>query len=325
MRVPHSSHFKLLQSHDLDETRALVAGVFNDHKLGYSTVGKTLDYCHQYTSAGALGFSIMGYGAPVRIQTHELESFYLLQLPLLGHDHQINRSGAIHSKAGDATIHSPLDRLTMNWSADCQKLAIRIDRHALERYAMHLAGRDKTAPVHFTNAIDTSMGGGLALKLAAGQIFRNVCKQPDLFTLPMIWSQFEQMVFMNLLTLQPHAFGLANHPAHKAVLPKTVKQAQDYMRANLADPITLETLAQITGTSVRSLHEGFRKHHGESPMRYLRNLRMDQARADLLDPDNPKSITEIAHHWGFLELGRFAHHYRERYGELPSETRKRVG
>lgn len=253
MRVPHSSHFKLLQSHDLDETRALVAGVFNDHKLGYSTVGKTLDYCHQYTSAGALGFSIMGYGAPVRIQTHELESFYLLQLPLRGHDHQINRSGAIHSKAGDATIHSPLDRLTM------------------------------------------------------------------------IWSQFEQMVFMNLLTLQPHAFGLANHPAHKAVLPKTVKQAQDYMRANLADPITLETLAQITGTSVRSLHEGFRKHHGESPMRYLRNLRMDQARADLLDPNNPKSITEIAHHWGFLELGRFAHHYRERYGELPSETRKRVG
>ncbi|WJJ94262.1 helix-turn-helix transcriptional regulator [Neopusillimonas aromaticivorans] len=248
MRVPHSSHFKLLQSHDLDETRALVAGVFNDHKLGYSTVGKTLDYCHQYTSAGAL-----------------------------------------------------------------------------ERYAMHLAGRDKTSPVHFENAIDTSMGGGLALKLAAGQIFRNVCKQPDLFTLPMIWSQFEQMVFMNLLTLQPHAFGLANHPAHKAVLPKTVKQAQDYMRANLADPITLETLAQITGTSVRSLHEGFRKHHGESPMRYLRNLRMDQVRTDLLDPDNPRSITEIAHHWGFLELGRFAHHYRERYGELPSETRKRVG
>ncbi|MFJ9009929.1 helix-turn-helix domain-containing protein [Streptomyces canus] len=32
------------------------------------------------------------------------------------------------------------------------------------------------------------------------------------------------------------------------------------------------------------------------------------------------TVTEVAHVWGFVHLGRFARRYRERYGESPSQT-----
>ncbi|WP_363094775.1 helix-turn-helix domain-containing protein, partial [Pseudonocardia sp. 73-21] len=33
-----------------------------------------------------------------------------------------------------------------------------------------------------------------------------------------------------------------------------------------------------------------------------------------------RSVADIASHWGFTHLGRFAAAYRERYGCVPSET-----
>jgi AraC-like DNA-binding protein len=35
------------------------------------------------------------------------------------------------------------------------------------------------------------------------------------------------------------------------------------------------------------------------------------------------TVAEVAYRWGFTHLGRFAHDYRSRYGELPSTTLRR--
>jgi transcriptional regulator GlxA family with amidase domain len=56
-------------------------------------------------------------------------------------------------------------------------------------------------------------------------------------------------------------------------------------------------------------------------MSYLRRLRLDHVRAELLKAD-PRlvSVTEVATRWGFLHQSRFAQQYRQRFGELPSAT-----
>jgi AraC-like DNA-binding protein len=58
-------------------------------------------------------------------------------------------------------------------------------------------------------------------------------------------------------------------------------------------------------------------------MRYLRNARMERVREELLRGETVETITEIALRWGFSEPGRFSVAYRERFGERPSETRRR--
>lgn len=96
------------------------------------------------------------------------------------------------------------------------------------------------------------------------------------------------------------------------------------MRAHLDTAITNEQLAELTGISLRTLYNSFRKFRGVSPMRYLRDLRMEKVRQELLDTSKLRNVTSVATRWGFFELGRFAAEYRKRYGESPSDTLKRV-
>ena len=103
--------------------------------------------------------------------------------------------------------------------------------------------------------------------------------------------------------------------------PRTVKRAIDAMEAEPERPFTVNSLAAIAGTSVRTLQEGFRRHVGVPPMSYLRRLRLTRAHADLCTADpRQETVANIAHRWGFAHLGRFAAAYRAEYGQPPADT-----
>ncbi len=123
-----------------------------------------------------------------------------------------------------------------------------------------------------------------------------------------------------LLSL-PHNYsdrikGRAGNP-----LPHYIRKATDYIHFNYESSIQLEDIANHTGYSVRSLVEGFRKFVGTSPKKYLTEVRLSAARQKLLDPDCADSVTDIAFMAGFTQLGRFSGLYRDKFGELPSQTR----
>jgi transcriptional regulator GlxA family with amidase domain len=58
-------------------------------------------------------------------------------------------------------------------------------------------------------------------------------------------------------------------------------------------------------------------------MAYLRTVRMQRVREDLLKACDGDTVSAIATRWGFFEFGRFAGQYRKLYGETPSETLRR--
>lgn len=105
------------------------------------------------------------------------------------------------------------------------------------------------------------------------------------------------------------------------VLPRIVKRSQDYMRAHAEAPITLADVCQHVGVSARSLQLAFHRHHGVSPMEFLRELRLDLVhRALLAGADPTLKVSEVAARYGFLHLGHFAARYRERFAQTPSDT-----
>ena len=73
--------------------------------------------------------------------------------------------------------------------------------------------------------------------------------------------------------------------------------------------------------SIRAFQYGLRRHTGLTPSAFLRGIRLERAHRDLVEA-NPADMTvaEIAHRWGFGNLGRFSHYYAERFGTLPSHT-----
>lgn len=317
-------HFELLQSSDLDETRLLVASKFCEHRLALLQTGGQLDYAHQHARVGDLSFSIMRYGAEVRIEPQELGSFYLVQLSLSGSDRLEVGRLALHCTAERASVINPDQPFRMQWSADCSKLALRIESDALERHARHLLGDARCPPLRFQADMNTGGSGTATWVRTVHQVLGCLKGEMDLLDSPIIQSQFEQLIMSGLLVWQPNSLSeLLGRPAPEP-LPRHIRLAEDYMQANPGAPITVESLAELTGVSVRTLYGGFRKHRGTTPMAYLRGLRMEQVRLALLDPAQRRSVTALATRWGFVELGRFAADYRKRYGELPSETMSRA-
>lgn len=68
------------------------------------------------------------------------------------------------------------------------------------------------------------------------------------------------------------------------------------------------------------MQAAFNRHHGVTPLAYLRRIRLLLAR-EQLQSDDDRSVTDIAQACGFAHLGRFAAAYRDEFGELPRETR----
>jgi transcriptional regulator GlxA family with amidase domain len=101
--------------------------------------------------------------------------------------------------------------------------------------------------------------------------------------------------------------------------PRTIKRALQAIHAHPEQPLTTAALAALSGVSVRTVQEGFRRHVGMPPMAYLRDVRLAHVHDDLRT-GKVRSVAQAAHRWGFNHLGRFAAAYQHRYGVAPSAT-----
>lgn len=107
--------------------------------------------------------------------------------------------------------------------------------------------------------------------------------------------------------------------------PYYVKRAVDYIHATLPDPIGILDLVAAAGVSQRTLYRGFKVYYGQSPMDYVRCVRLDRVREELTATDPTiASVTDIALKWHFTHLSNFAMTYSRRFGERPSQTLARL-
>jgi AraC family ethanolamine operon transcriptional activator len=102
---------------------------------------------------------------------------------------------------------------------------------------------------------------------------------------------------------------------------KYVATARDYIEANLTSPLGLETVAQQTGVSLRTLETSFREFLDTTPLRYIKTRRLHAARRRLREATAGElSVTKIANDCGFEHLSYFARDYKALFDESPSET-----
>lgn len=102
-----------------------------------------------------------------------------------------------------------------------------------------------------------------------------------------------------------------------------VRRAEEYIETHWDQPITIASLARSTAASARSIFYHFKNSRGQSPMSFLKQVRLEHARDMLERSGLDRSVTEIAVQCGFGNLGHFAGDYFKRFGERPSETLKR--
>lgn len=128
---------------------------------------------------------------------------------------------------------------------------------------------------------------------------------------------------MSELCIGPERNRMANG-APNSPLPADLVRALDWLRGHLSEPIDLDKLAQVAGIRPRTLETHFREFLNETPLGWVRRMRLVNARRDLERGRAQATVTNVALANGFKELGRFAVQYRTIFGETPSTTLRRT-
>jgi transcriptional regulator GlxA family with amidase domain len=96
---------------------------------------------------------------------------------------------------------------------------------------------------------------------------------------------------------------------------------EEVLAEHLGRPLRMPELCELIGVADRTLRSCCAEFLGISPSRYILLRRLRQVRRALRDADpNMVNVAELAGHYGFTQLGRFAGAYRTVFGETPSTT-----
>ncbi|WP_320534944.1 AraC family transcriptional regulator [Robbsia andropogonis] len=315
----------LLESGDFDEVRERVGAVFKPHKLAFAGCSERFVSRMHRAQYGNLTLNLLDYGADVTIDPERLGSFFLLQMPLQG--------GAViecGDKYFDSSPHvasfvSPTLPLRMRWR-HCPQVVLRIERDALERHcASHFGGEGRRV-VEFDPSFEMTSPSALCL-LPLLRLLADALGDPaHPLRNPLAYEQFESTILNALIYGQANNARDGIRASHRPLAPFYVKRVEEYIRAHLHEPLTIEQLAEFSGVSASTLFAGFRNRHGVSPMVWVRQARLQQVRDELRGKHGePRSVTDVALKWGFSHLGRFAMEYKRTFGESPSSSLRQVG
>jgi AraC-like DNA-binding protein len=264
----------------------------------------------------------MHYGAGVDIDPGALKDFFLLQLPVRGHETIVAGGQTVHSTPAMASIVSPSLSFHMRHGAGTEKLFMRIDRLAMERQFRQLHGRPARGAIEFAPGIDLGSRAGHALQRMTGWMFAEA-SDGGLLDQPLIGARVEEVLMTTLLEALAHNQAVLVSDG-VTVSPRFIRRAQEYISDHCHEPLTVGAIAANAGVSTRSLFDGFRKYRDTTPMAFLRDLRLDKVHAELQQASGPGAVTTTAMRWGFMHLGQFSAAYQRRFGLLPSQTRAPV-
>lgn len=311
------------RSRDFDEVRAHVGRMYCDHTMQLVNRRSDLDTRTSRLECRSLTIAEVAYGADVLITPGSFDQFYLVQVPTAGRA-WVAVGGEQHAcLPGRASVQNPEQPVEMFWSADCRKTVLRYERASFERFAELTCG----LPVQQALAMEPSV----ALTESAGTALASVLRSlSDLSQVardglpPILKAHLETCFMSALLMLQDRAALDRFQQVDRFAPSLAVGKVRDYLHAHAHEPIGLPELCAVGGVPLRTLHHQFRRHLGVTPLQLLRDIRLERARADLLRGAPGSSVTTVALNWGFDHFGRFAAHYRERFGESPRETLHRA-
>ena len=223
-----------------------------------------------------------------------------------------------------AFLQSPLQAVEVHTPAEFEALFLRFSRDAMVAELEKILAREVHTGLAFSPALRLKTAAGQRLTAICGEL-RRILYSTDHHRIndSVALRQLEDELMQLLLQTQPHNYTRLLNRGSRAG-SRQLDDAAQYMRANAHLPLSLGDICQAAGVNARTLQNSFRKRQGCTPMQFLRNIRMQEVRAGLLNPAEDTSVSSEAARWGFLHFGRFSSEYRAQYGELPSETLRRA-
>jgi AraC-like DNA-binding protein len=311
----------------VDDAAEAIGRIFCPHDLRPLDRSER-DFFALHNCADFDGFSInhVAYGGSVAINPGCLDRFFLLQMPLHG-------SASIRTAAREVTtaprhrasLLSPTTPTEMTWRGDCSQLILLLDRKLVEQRTAAMAGTT-VRPVEFDPEVELAgPGKDLAARI---EHLVTLAEQlgPQKKLSAMASADWRESFLDALLNEQRHSLSSAIDVfnGRSETQPAALKRARAYLETRATEPLNLAELAEISGTGIRALQIGFRRHFGATVTEMLLDIRLAQLNARLKSARPGERIVDIAFDLGFSHLSRMASAYRAKFGESPKATLRRA-
>lgn len=270
---------------------------------------------------------VLRYGAEVEVRPRPFEQFALAHMSLRGAAEMTIDGTQVAVGEGRTAFIAPRHDVSLRWHAGTEQLIIKLPIELLRRVDESYGSLRGAPPAFLIPNRFNSQWQWLVRSVL------NLVRLPGDAGLNPEWQEhFERNLALFLLKHGPGAAEdqlaasgalASDHALESADAASTDARRIDallaYMESHLNAPVSLTDLAAAAGVSERTLNALCHRHLGETPMNYLRDMRLDAVRAKLRLLPNV-SITATAMDHGFAHHGRFSAYYFRRFGELPSQT-----
>ncbi|GMK40485.1 hypothetical protein PCCS19_35410 [Paenibacillus sp. CCS19] len=126
------------------------------------------------------------------------------------------------------------------------------------------------------------------------------------------------LLYELLLTIREHGVGLDNPLLRSA--QERIRAAAELIRTRCVEPLTIAELAESSGYSTAHFCRLFRQTTGKTPVEFLTESRVTEAKRMLLSTSRP--VKQIAIEAGFGQSSYFIRKFREAEGMTPDQYRR---
>lgn len=228
-------------------------------------------------------------------------------------------------RAKDTNRYQPGDVMLGSWpQASFTSRTHRVRGRALTLPVSLLytvAGRAPSAPLRFVSPRPASAADRTRWTSATGYI-DTLLASPAAAASPLIIGSTARLLAATVLVAFPNSWD--TDPAARDrtdASTATLRLAIAFIDEHAARDISVADVAAAAHVTIRAVQIAFRRHYGTTPAGYLRRVRLDRARQDLLAADPAReSVTAVAYRWGFASPGQFTAAYQQAYGVTPDQT-----
>ena len=228
------------------------------------------------------------------------------------------RAATVSPKQG--VVIPPDSRIRINRSAGSELLVLCLSyKEVLKQFEVH-NDRHQSDPLVFDFNVDLYSGAGAFLRRTLNNLIFELKANSSGVSQEVILAGYSNLLVSGMLALHSGDSDNTGRVDSISIAPSSVLRAEEYMRAHLGRSISTADLLRICKCSQGALYASFRRFRGYTPMEFLKEQRLQAAWTELNSPKDTATVSSIASDCGFTHLGRFSSFYKNRFGELPSET-----
>jgi AraC-like DNA-binding protein len=307
-----------LRTTDLDETIDAVSRLYCPHLVRVRGSNDSVSSEVEARRVCALQIVDLKYSARVQIDAGHFDNLMLVMSCVGGSaSSQQGRSQASWS-SGQTLPMSPGVPSVLDFDARFAQRSVRIDVESLQDMCARRLGHPLDRPLRFLLqpfSVELERAWQSAIHLALNYASADI-RLPSHASIA-----FNEFVLSLLLDLAPHNYSDEMKGPHPVAAPRHLREAERLMR-EASGLASVHEIAGALGISVRSLEAGFREWKRQTPVAFMRGLRLSAAR-EQLSASGATSVTAVAVGLGFLHLPRFSQYYHAAFNEYPSETLRR--